>query len=144
MLRRLLAAVVLTAAVVPPSAASAQAPGDADYWSYIRKDAFKHYACRTKEKDGDYTVRTASFDNGNAGRGRPGIGVYTAIARGSEQERRDPPDARRRGAAHYARDDAAQHALRPTGSGCRAPTTARSDPWSDGFTVNKLVRCDPR
>ena len=47
------------------------------------KDAFKHYACRTKEADGDYTVRTATFDNGKQDAFDQGIGAYTAIARRS-------------------------------------------------------------
>ena len=96
MLRRLLAAALLAAVIAPP-AALAQAP-DGD-WTLVRKDAFKHYACRTKEKDGDYTVRTATFDNGKQDAVDQGIGAYTAIARGSEQERRDHSGRAQRGAA---------------------------------------------
>ena len=70
----LLVAALLTVALASP-------PGDADYWTYVRKDAFKHYACKTKEKDGEYTVRTAAYDNGN----NTEPGVYTAIARGSNK-----------------------------------------------------------
>ncbi len=89
MLRRLLAAALLTALVAPP-AALAQAPaGD---WTLVRKDAFKHYACRTKEKDGDYTVRTSTFDNGEQDAVDQGIGAYTAIARGSNKNVVDAAD----------------------------------------------------
>src|SRR3954452_11531868 len=82
MFSRILAAALLTAVLVP-SAALAQAPsGD---WTSVRKDAFKHYACRTKDKDGDYTIRTATFDDGKQDAVDDGIGAYTALARGSNK-----------------------------------------------------------
>jgi hypothetical protein len=138
MLRVLLAAVVLTAAVVSPSTASAQAPGDADYWSFIRKDAFKHYACKSKEKDDDYTVRTATFDNGKDTE----PGVYTAIARGSNKNVVTHRNSKT-WSAHYARTT-----LRNVRSTDRlwmqGAYYGPVDPWSDGFAVSKLKRCDPR
>ena len=139
MLRRLLAAALLTAVVAPP-AALAQAPGED--WTYVRKDAFKHYACRTKESDGDYTVRTATFDNGKQDAVDQGIGAYTAIARGSDKN----VVTHRTSAAwsgHYVRTTLRNTRLTDH-LWMQGAYYGPSDPWSDGFAVKKLVRCDPR
>ena len=129
---------MLSLLLVAALAAPAQPPGDADYWSRVRTDAFTHYACKTKEKDGEYTVRTASYDNGKDTE----PGVYTAIARGSNK-------------------NVVTHRTTHAWSGHHARTTLRNvrsgdrlwmqgayygpvEPWSDGFAVSKLKRCDPR
>jgi len=139
MLLRLLVAALLAAVVAPP-AASAQAPsGD---WTSVRKDAFKHYACRTKEKDGEYTVRTATFDNGDQKAIDAGIGAYTALARGSNKNV----------VTHRTSTDWSDHYVRTTLRNARLTDRlwmqgayyGPADPWSDGFGVKKLVRCDPR
>jgi len=133
--RAALAAVLLPALAAPAVAGAKPPPGD---WTLVRKDAFKHYACRTKEKDGDYTVRTASFDNGN----ETEPGVYTAIARGSNKNVVTYRTSKT-WSAHYARTT-----LRNVHSTDRlwmqGAYYGPVDPWSDGFTVSKLKRCDPR
>jgi hypothetical protein len=139
MLRRLLAAALLTAVVAPP-VASAQAPGGD--WTSVRKDAFKHYACRTKEKDGEYTVRTATFDNGDQKAIDAGIGAYTAIARSSNKNL----VAERTSTSwsdHYVRTNL-RNARLTDRLWMQGAYYGPADPWSDGFAVKKLVRCDPR
>jgi hypothetical protein len=139
MLRRLLIAALLAAVVAPP-AASAQAPGGD--WTSVRKDAFKHYACRTKEKDGEYTVRTATFDNGDQKAIDAGIGAYTALARGSNKNvvtQRTSTDW----SDHYVRTTL-RNARLTDRLWMQGAYYGPADPWSDGFGVKKLVRCDPR
>ena len=139
MLRRLLAAALLTAVVAPP-AALAQAPGED--WTYVRKDLYKHYACRTKEADGDYTVRTATFDNGKQDAVDQGIGAYTAIARGSNKN----VVTRRTSTAwsgNYVRTTLRNTRLTDR-LWMQGAYYGPPEPWSDGFTVKRLVRCDPR
>ena len=77
------AATVIAAACIAPAAASAQAPaGD---WTFIRKDAFRHYACKDKAEKGRWNVKTATYFNGKDDAVEMGIGAYAAIARGSNK-----------------------------------------------------------
>ena len=129
---------MLSLLLVAALAAPAAPPGDADYWSRVNKDAFTHYTCKTRAKDGDYTVRTASFDNGK----NTEPGVYTAIARGSNKNVVASRNSKS-WSAHYARTT-----LRNVRSTDRlwmqGAYYGPVDPWSDGFAVSKLKRCDPR
>ena len=142
MLRRLLVAVVLTAAVVPPSAASAQAPGDADYWSYIRKDAFKHYACKSPGKGDTVKLRLATWFNGDDDAIGYGIGLYAAVARGSNKNL----------IAERTLTNWQGGYIRTTIKGVRTSDRlwmqgayyGPVDPWTDGRRVTRITRCDPR
>jgi hypothetical protein len=135
-LTRLVAAALAVAAAAP-AAASARAPaGD---WSYIRKDAFRHYACRDRDKGSDWTVRTATYFNNKQDAIDQGIGAYTTIARGSN----DKLVASKTSTAWKG------GYVRTTLKG--AELTDRlwmqgayygpSEPWSDGYTVRRLTRC---
>jgi hypothetical protein len=121
-----------------PAAALAQAP-DGD-WTYIRKDHFKHYACKQKAEGGAWTVKTATYLNGDDVAVKEGIGAYTAIARGSN-------------------DNVVTSKTSTAWKGGYIRTTLRgaestdrlwmqgayygpAEPWSDGFTVRRLDRCD--
>jgi hypothetical protein len=75
--------IALAAALLAPTAAALASPPAGD-WTYIRKDHFKHYACKKKSKDG-FTVKTATFLNGDAKAIEYGIGAYTALARSSNK-----------------------------------------------------------
>jgi hypothetical protein len=134
---RALIAVVVAAAVLPASA-SAQAPGDARYWSLVHKDAFKHYACKSKESDGEYTLRTASYDNGKDTE----PGVYIALARGSNKNlvtTRTSHDW----SGHYARTTL-RNARSTDRVWAQGAYYGPVDPWTDGFAVSRIDRCDPR
>jgi hypothetical protein len=132
------AATVIAAACIAPSAASAQAP-DGE-WTYIRKDAFKHYACKQKAEKGRWTVKTATYYNHKNDAVEMGIGAYATIARGSDEN------------LVTSRDTAAWKGgyIRLTLRG--AESTDRlwiqgsyygpAEPWADGFTVRRLDRCD--
>ena len=130
--------VTLALFCVAPTAALAQAPaGD---WTYIRKDAFKHYACKDKADGGRWTVKTATYLNGDDVAVKEGIGAYTAIARSSD----DNVVARKTSTAWkggYIRTT-----LRGAESSDRlwmqGAYYGPSEPWSDGFTVRRLDRCD--
>jgi hypothetical protein len=127
----LLAAAFVTVALASP-------PGDSDYWTRVNKDAYTHYACKTREKDREYTIRTASFDNGKDTE----PGVYTAVARGSNQNVVTWRNSKKWSGHH------AHTTLRNVRSGDRlwmqGAYYGPAAPWSDGFAVSKLKRCDPR
>ncbi len=56
MIRALLAAAVLALLLAAPAAAAP--PGD---WTYLRKDAFRHWACKSPGKGDRFQVRTATL-----------------------------------------------------------------------------------
>jgi hypothetical protein len=133
---RLLLAIIAFFCLAP--AAFAQAP-DGE-WSYIRKDAFKHYACKQKADGGHWTVKTATYLNGDKVAVKEGIGAYTAIARDSN----DNVVAKKTSTAWKG------DYVRTTLKGAEASDRlwmqgayyGPSEPWSDGFTVRRLDRCD--
>jgi hypothetical protein len=135
---RLLLATLACFCLAPAAVAAAQAP-DGD-WSYIRKDAFKHYACKQKAEGGGWTVKTATYLNGDKVAVKEGIGAYTAIARGSN----DDVVAKKTSTAW--KGDYVRTTLRGAESSDRlwmqGAYYGPSEPWSDGFTVRRLDRCD--
>ena len=68
-------------AASPLSAASDPPGGD---WTLVRKDQFKHYACKQSgERRGRWRIKTATwFNHSDAARY---AGVYVALARGSNR-----------------------------------------------------------
>ncbi len=131
-------ATVLVAACIAPAAASAQAPaGD---WTFVRKDAFRHYACKDKAEKGRWNVKTATYFNGKDDAVEMGIGAYAAIARGSNKNLVASRDssAWKGGYIRFTlRGVAESDRLWMQGS-----YYGPSEPWSDGFTVRRLDRCD--
>lgn len=121
-----------------PAAAFAQAP-DGD-WTYIRKDAFKHYACKQKADGGRWTVKTATYLNHDKIAIDEGIGAYTVIARGSNDGVVTSKSSK------AWKDDYVRTTLRGAESSDRlwmqGAYYGPAEPWSDGFTVRRLDRCD--
>jgi hypothetical protein len=136
MTKRLLAA---AAAILLSPTATAMANPPAGDWTYIRKDAFKHYACKKKAKDG-FTVKTATFLNGDAKAVGLGIGAYTALARSSNKRLIDERTST------AWRDDYVRTTLRGAENSDRlwmqGAYYGPAEPWSDGFSVRRLARCD--
>jgi hypothetical protein len=135
MTRALLAAAV--AILLAPATAAANPPaGD---WTYLRKDAFKHYACKQKGKSG-WTVKTATYLNGDDQAVGLGIGAYAALARGSNKRL-----AEERNSTAW-RSDYIRMNLRGAESSDRIWVQGAyygpAEPWSDGVTVRRLTRCD--
>ncbi len=60
---RVLLAAVLLALVAAAPAAARPPVGD---WTSIRNDSYKHYACLKDGKGAGFTIRTASWFNGNS------------------------------------------------------------------------------
>ena len=135
--KRLLAAAFAAALLCPTTAATANPP-DGD-WTYIRKDHFKHYACKQKGKDG-FTVKTATFLNGDAKAIELGIGAYTALARSSNKRLIDERTST------AWRNDYVRTTLRGAEASDRlwmqGAYYGPAAPWSDGFSVRRLTRCD--
>jgi len=136
MTTRLLAAASVAALLCPTTAAMANPP-DGD-WTYIRKDHFKHYACKQKGKDG-FTVKTATFLNGDAKAIELGIGAYTALARSSNKRLIDERTST------AWRNDYVKTTLRGAEASDRlwmqGAYYGPAEPWSDGFSVRRLTRC---
>ena len=137
MTKRLLAAASAAALLCPTTAAMANPP-DGD-WTYIRKDHFKHYACKQKGKDG-FTVKTATFLNGDTKAIELGIGAYTALARSSNKRLIDERTST------AWRNDYVRTTLRGAEASDRlwmqGAYYGPAEPWSDGFAVRRLTRCD--
>ena len=135
--KRLLTA-AFTAALLCPTTAAMGNPPDGD-WTYIRKDHFKHYACKQKGKDG-FTVKTATFLNGDAKAIELGIGAYTALARSSNKRLIDERTST------AWRNDYVRTTLRGAEASDRlwmqGAYYGPAEPWSDGFSVRRLTRCD--
>ncbi|MBB4663095.1 hypothetical protein [Conexibacter arvalis] len=135
--RRLLAllfSAVALALLAQPAAARPPA-GD---WSFLRKDAFRHYACKVAERGGEWRIRTATFINGNHDARAHGIGAYAVIARG-------------RGATGPSRTSTDWRGayIRLTLPGARSGDRlwvqgayyGPARPWADGVRVASITRC---
>jgi hypothetical protein len=140
-MNRSLLTVALSAVALAVLTASAAARPPAGDWTFLRKDAFRHYACKVADRSakGTWQVRTASFINGSDDAREHGIGIYAALARGSNRAivaRRN--DDNWRGAY-----------IRMTLRGARNDDRlwvqgsyyGPSQPWSDGTRVAALTRC---
>lgn len=132
-----LPAAALAALLLAPATAAANPPaGD---WTYLRKDHFKHYACKQKGKDG-YTIKTATYLNGDDDAIGYGIGAYAALARGSNKKL----VAERTSAAW--RNEYVRTILRGAENSDRLWVQGAyygpAEPWSDGVAVRRLTRCD--
>jgi hypothetical protein len=135
-IRALFATLVLAIAVAAPAAAN---PPDGN-WTFVRKDAFKHYACKAKgAKEGRWKVKTVTWFNNRAEAIEERIGVYGTVVRGGNKNEVTSRDVRDweggyirlvlRGAEESDR-------LWIQGSYYGPP-----EPWSDGFRVERLKRC---
>jgi len=135
--RRLLALLVsaVALAVLAQSAAARPPAGD---WTFLRKDAFRHYACKVAERGGTWRIRTATFVNGSDDARQHRIGAYAVIARGRGATGASRTDTDWRGA--YI-----QMTLRGARAGDRLWVQGAyygpARPWADGFRVAAITRC---
>jgi hypothetical protein len=135
MIRTLLAAVVLALLLAAPAAAAP--PGD---WTYLRKDAYRHWACKSPGKGDRFQVRTATL--GTADGIAQGIGIWAVVTRGGNK------------ATVSERESTAWSGgwIFTTLRGARASDRVwvqgayygPTEPWSDGVRVERLTRCDIR
>src|SRR4051812_44216601 len=86
-MNRCLAALALSAVALAVLTSSAAARPPAGDWTFLRKDAFRHYACKVADRSqgGAWRVRTATFINGRDDARQHRIGAYAALARGNDR-----------------------------------------------------------
>jgi hypothetical protein len=138
MSRALALALLLMLSAAAPAAAGPP-PGD---WTFVRKDAFRHYACKQPGKGDRVKVRAATWFNGEDDAVDEGIGQYAAVARGGDRNlvRERTSTAWQGGYIHTVfKGVRGSDRLWLQGSYYGPPA-----PWSDGFRIARLVRCDPR
>lgn len=140
-MNRCLVTAILSAVALAVLTVSAAARPPAGDWTFLRKDAFRHYACKVADRSGggSWRIRTATFLNGSDDAREHGIGAYAALARGSNRNvvaSRD--DTRWRGG--YI-----QLTLRGARTGDRLWVQGSyygpAEPWSDGTRVAAITRC---
>lgn len=137
--RRLLALLVSAVALAVLAQPAVANPPSGD-WTFLRKDAFRHYACKVADRSngGQWRIRTATFLNGSDDARRHGIGAYAALARG-------------RGVVVTYRnsDDWRGQYVRLTIRGARNDDRlwvqgayyGPARPWADGVRVASITRC---
>jgi hypothetical protein len=138
--RRLLT-VALSAVALAVLTSSAAARPPAGDWTFLRKDAFRHYACKVADRSqaGQWRIRTATFINGREDARHHRIGAYAALARGSNKNVvASQDDTRWRGAYIQLtlRGARAEDRLWLQGS-----YYGPAEPWSDGVRVAAITRC---
>ena len=137
--RAALAAVLLPALAAPAVAGAKPPPGD---WTLVRKDAFKHYACKSPGKGDTVKLRLATWFNGDDDAIGYGIGLYAAVARGSNKNL----------IAEKTLTNWQGGYIRTTIKAVRTSDRlwmqgayyGPVDPWTDGKRVTRITRCDPR
>lgn len=137
--RRLLALLVSAVALAVLAQPAVANPPAGD-WTFLRKDAFRHYACKVADRSngGQWRIRTATFLNGRDDARRHGIGAYAALARG-------------RGGvvAHRNSDNWRGQYIKLTIRGARNDDRlwvqgayyGPARPWADGVRVASITRC---
>jgi hypothetical protein len=137
MIRALLAAAVLALLAAAPAAAAP--PGD---WTYLRKDNFRHWACKSPGKGDRFQVRTATSINGHDEAIGYGIGIWAVLTRGGNKatvsERQSTAWS---GGWIFTKLKGARADDRVWVQGAYYGPT---EPWSDGVRVGRLTRCDIR
>jgi hypothetical protein len=133
----LLALAVVLLLLAAPAAGAKPPPGN---WTLVHSDGYKHYACKIEGKrDGRWLLRTATWFNGRDKQRDRGIGVYGAVARGSNRNL----------AAERSSDNWNRGYIRMLFRGVlssdrlwlQAAAYGPASPWSDGFGVRRIVRC---
>ena len=103
---------------------------------------FKHYACKSPGKGDTVKLRLATWFNGDDEAIGYGIGLYAAVARGSNKNL----------IAERTLTDWQGGYIRTTIKGVRTSDRlwmqgayyGPVDPWTDGKRVTRITRCDPR
>jgi hypothetical protein len=135
--RRLLALLVSAVALAVLAQPAAARPPAGD-WTFLRKDAFRHYACKIAERGGDFRIRTASHVNGRDDAPGKGIGVWAALARGRGALGADRTSTAWRGGYIQMTLRGARNIDRLWMQGAYYGPTR---PWSDGEPVANITRC---
>lgn len=138
-MNRSLLSLLLSAVALAVLAAPAAARPPAGDWTFLRKDAFRHYACKVAERGGTFRVRTATFINGSDDARQHRIGAYSALARGSNRNVvtwRNSTDWRGSYIQLTLRGARADDRLWVQGS-----YYGPAEPWSDGVRVAAITRC---
>jgi hypothetical protein len=135
--RKALLAMAVALAIVATTAVPADAnppPGD---WTLVKRDQYRHYACKVKAKGG-WRIRTATWHNNSDARA-DGIGVYVALARGSNRNLVAERESRN-WEGGYIRTllRGAEESDRLWMQGAYY---GPAEPWSEGVPVRRLVRC---
>lgn len=134
MLRALLVTVAL--ALVGAAPASADPPGN---WTAIKRDAFRHWACKQPRKGDRLQVRTASSSNGDANAVRQGIGIWAVVTRGGNKAYVSQRNSENwDGGWIFTTLRGAREDDRVWMQGAYYGPT---EPWSDGYRVGRLARC---
>lgn len=140
-MQRSLLTPLLTIVALAVLAAPAAAGPPAGDWTFLRKDAFRHYACKVVDRSngGVWRINTATWINGSDDARDHRIGAYAALARGSN------------GNLVAERDDARWDGayIRMSVRGARADDRlwlqgayyGPAEPWSDGKHVDDITRC---
>ena len=136
-MKRLALATALILGLTAAPALAGPPPGD---WTFVHRDAFRHYACKTRGSDPDrWRIRTASWVNGHQDAVDQGIGVYAALARGGNES-----IARQRTSVDWE-DGYIRMQLRGALASDRlwlqGAYYGPTKPWSDGMSVRRLTRC---
>jgi hypothetical protein len=76
-MRILIAAIAALLVTAAPAAAAP--PGN---WSFLRSDGYRHYACKFKTPNSD-SWKVDTYSKAGKSAQKHGIGVYAAVARGS-------------------------------------------------------------
>jgi hypothetical protein len=130
-----LALAVSLLAALPAAAAP---PGD---WTYLRKDAFRHWACKSPGKGDRFRVRTATQDPRGDAAGQ-GIGVWAVVTRGGNKAEVSERQSKAWNAGWlFTTLKGAREDDRVWVQGAYYGPT---EPWSDGVRVGRLTRCDIR
>jgi hypothetical protein len=137
-LRSLILGLVALGVLAAPAAANPPA-GD---WTFLRKDAFRHYACKVKERPkagGAWRIRTATFINGRDDARRHGIGAYAALARGGNRNLAATRTSTRWEGAYIRM--ALPGARDSDRLWLQGAYYGPVEPWSDGVRVANITRC---
>jgi hypothetical protein len=135
---RRIAALTLGLFLLSVAPALAQPPeGD---WTYLHKDAFKHYACKQKGAvKGKWRIRTSTYIDDSQDAIEYGIGAYAALARGGNRN-----VVASRDSVNW-QDGYIFMSMRGAESSDRLWVQGAyygpSQPWSDGRSVRRITRC---
>jgi len=133
-------ALVVGALLLSVGSAAARPPaGD---WTFLRKDAFRHYACKVPDRAarGTWQIRTATFINGNDDARELRIGAYAAIARGGNRNIVvSRTDTRWQGA--YIKLTLRGGVRNDDRLWVQGSYYGPAKPWSDGTRIAAITRC---
>jgi hypothetical protein len=123
-------------------AASAAAPPGGN-WTFVRQDAYVHYACKIPMSGAYgpvYLIKTASWYNGNSAAVSQGIGVYAATSRYSDAAIVDQV-SNPSWLYGFNGNQLWASAWYPDRLWIQGAYYGPASPWTNGFPVAWLVNC---